>query len=602
MRHVTPAPTSLGAPVLPGGPPRRANGFALLWAGAAAVPLLLFAAAAAWTWNGVEAEARGRLLRTVDMLHEHALRSFETQETALEAIEERLRGLPWEEIATSPSVQRFLAALDRRSQPSGGIAVVGPDARLKAISAAYPAPPVDLSDRGYVQAHRRGAAGTHVGEVILTRPSNETVFSLSRSRSGDGAGGDGIVVATFKPGYFESFYRSVTEGRGDVVTLVRADGALLARSPPPPSLEAYRPGRPNALVAAAADGGPGRVMRQRSPYDEVDRLYAVRRIGSYPVFVSYGLSTGVLTRAWLGRLVAPGLVCLVAGLLFAALVMRVQRSVGREQEALEAAGGEAVRRADAEARLRHAQRVEALGQIVGGVAHDFNNIVQNVQAATNRLMRRADEPEEVRRVAGLMGAAAERGARLTQRMLAYARRQEAVTEVFDVRPALEGVRDLLDETLGPRHHVALALAPDLPRARADQSELETVVVNLVLNARDAMPEGGTITVAAGPEAVGDGGAPPAPALSPRGYVRIRVVDTGSGMDEATLARAGEAFFTTKEPGRGTGLGLAMARAFAEGAGGALAIASRPGEGTAVSIWLPAADEGTRDANATGGAG
>jgi two-component system NtrC family sensor kinase len=584
-RPARPTEAPPGAPLA-----TRANGFALLWAGAIAIPLLLFLAAAGWTWRGVEAEARARLLRTVDMLHEHALRSFETQETALEAIDERVRGLSWDEIARSTEIQRFLAALDRRSQPSGGIALVGPDARLKVISATYPAPPVDLSDRGYVRAHRAGATGTYVGEVIVSRPSNTTVFSLSRSRTGGEVPFDGAIVATFKPGYFEDFYRSVTEGGGDVVTLVRADGAVLARTPPVPDPAIYQPGRFSPLVAAAQAAVDGGILRQRSTIDGVDRLYGFRKVGAYPVYVFYGLNPSVLRGAWASRLAAPGLVCLVASLLLGALTLRVQSSVRREQGALAAAGAEAVRRADAEARLRHAQRIEALGQIVGGVAHDFNNIVQNVQAATNRLQRRAEEPDEVRRVAGLMGSVAERGARLTQRMLAYARRQEAVTERFDMADALGGVHALLDDTLGSRYHVALDLAPDLPPARADQSELETVVVNLVLNARDAMPDGGTITVAAAPETVAEGVAPPAPALKPRLYVRVSVTDRGTGMDEATLARAAEAFFTTKEPGRGTGLGLAMARAFAEGAGGALAIASRPNEGTVVTLWLPAAPD------------
>jgi two-component system NtrC family sensor kinase len=539
----------------------------------------------------VENEARTRLLRTVDMLHEHALRSFETQETALEAIDERVRGLTWDEIAGSREIQRFLATLDRRSQPSGGIALVGPDARLKVISAGFPAPPVDLSDRGYVRAHRAGVTGTHVGEVIVSRPSNTTVFSLSRNRSGAGELFDGVIAATFKPGYFEDFYRSVTVGGGDVVTLVRGDGAVLARTPPVLDPAAYKPGRFTPLLAAAENAASG-IMRKRSTIDGVERLYGYRKVGSYPVYVFYGLSPTVLQKAWLARLAAPGLVCLVAALLLAGLTLRVQGSVRREQEALAAAGAEAVRRADAEARLRHAQRIEALGQIVGGVAHDFNNIVQNVQAATNRLLRRAEEPEEVRRVAGLMGSVAERGARLTQRMLAYARRQEAVTERFDMADALGGVHALLDDTLGSRYHVELSLAPDLPPTRADQSELETVVVNLVLNARDAMPEGGTIKVAATPDTVAEGVTPPAPALKPRLYVRVSVIDTGIGMDEATLARAAEAFFTTKEPGRGTGLGLAMARAFAEGAGGALTITSRPGEGTTVTLWLPAAPDET----------
>jgi signal transduction histidine kinase len=307
-------------------------------------------------------------------------------------------------------------------------------------------------------------------------------------------------------------------------------------------------------------------------------------VGAEPVFVAYGLSVTAVGEAWRRQLLGYGAVCAAAAALLFSLVHLVQGAVRRERAALASARLEAERRAEAEERLRHAQRVDALGQIVGGVAHDFNNVVMAVTAATRMLGKRADSPDEVRRIASLLAEAAERGARMTGRMLDFARLDETRTEVVDPAEAVGAVADLLAHTLGSGYRVAVERDEGLPRVRGDRAEFETAVINLVLNGRDAMPDGGTVTIEARAEALAqaEGGLEPGP------YVRIAVKDHGTGMDADTLARVGEAFFTTKDPGKGTGLGLVMARGLAERSGGALAIDSAPGRGTTVTIRLPAA--------------
>jgi CheY-like chemotaxis protein len=241
-------------------------------------------------------------------------------------------------------------------------------------------------------------------------------------------------------------------------------------------------------------------------------------------------------------------------------------------------------------RAAQAQRMQALGQLAGGIAHDFNNILQVVQGGATLIANRSTDQVSVKKFAAAMLGAVERGASITRRLLAFARRGELRAERIDPAGLLDGLRDVLAQTLGSP--ITVRINNDgirLPAVMADRGQLETVLVNLATNARDAMPGGGTLTFAAVPEEVTVSRIHPA-GLEPGPYVRLSVADTGTGMDRATLARAMEPFFTTKPQDKGTGLGLSMAKGFAEQSGGALAIDSAPGRGTTVMLWLPIPDE------------
>ncbi|MBV1796509.1 ATP-binding protein [Siccirubricoccus sp. G192] len=241
-----------------------------------------------------------------------------------------------------------------------------------------------------------------------------------------------------------------------------------------------------------------------------------------------------------------------------------------------------------EASLRHAQKMEAVGQLAGGIAHDFNNVLQAVSGGIGLIHRRAGDRAAVERLTGMVEEAARRGASVTRRLLAFSRREELRPAALDAGELLGGLREVLSATLGPRIRVEVEAEPGLPPVLADRGQLETVLVNLATNARDAMPDGGTLTLSTRMHRAGGEGGPGC--LKGAGpYVHLAIADTGQGMSADTLARASEPFFTTKPQGQGTGLGLAMARSFAKGSGGALAIASEPGQGTTVSLWLPVTD-------------
>ncbi|WP_137179589.1 hybrid sensor histidine kinase/response regulator [Roseomonas sp. AR75] len=237
----------------------------------------------------------------------------------------------------------------------------------------------------------------------------------------------------------------------------------------------------------------------------------------------------------------------------------------------------------AQALLHEAQKMDTLGQLTGGVAHDFNNLLMAVLGNLGIARRRAEvtAPELLRQLDSAVQAA-ERGATLTQRLLAFARRQDLKPMPVDLQDLLMGVEALLRRSAGPLVALELDAPEDLPPALVDPHALELALVNLAVNARDAMPEGGKVRIRL---ALVDG---PAPGRLPAGrWLTVAVSDTGSGMDEATLARAVEPFFTTKAAGQGTGLGLSMVHGLAAQSGGALVLDSAPGHGTTATLWLPA---------------
>ena len=240
------------------------------------------------------------------------------------------------------------------------------------------------------------------------------------------------------------------------------------------------------------------------------------------------------------------------------------------------------------AQVHEMQKMESLGQLTGGVAHDFNNVLMAILGNLDLIAHTLGGDATVRRLVDGAIQAAERGATLTRRMLAFARRQELRPEAVDVARHVNNMVDMLRRSLGPTIEIGVEFEATLPLIRVDPNQLELAILNLALNARDAMPMGGRLTIAARRASLADG---QVPNLAPGEYVAIVVADSGAGMDEATLKRAPEPFYTTKGVGKGTGLGLSMVFGLAAQSGGAARLASRLGAGTTVELWLPVADIG-----------
>lgn len=258
-------------------------------------------------------------------------------------------------------------------------------------------------------------------------------------------------------------------------------------------------------------------------------------------------------------------------------------SVARDITA-EKAQAEALRAA--ELALRQSQKMEAIGQFTGGVAHDFNNLLTPIIGALDLMQRKGLSDDRTQRLVANAAEAAERARALVQRLLAFARRQPLRTELVDLGDGLQKLRPLLEASVGSLSRVDIQAPDDLPLVLADLPQLEMALINLAVNARDAMPKGGVLTVrarAALPADVEEKG------LSSGRYVELSVADTGTGMPQPVLERAVEPFFSTKGLGRGTGLGLSSVHGLVAQLGGVMQIESAPGEGAAIRMWLPAAE-------------
>jgi signal transduction histidine kinase len=269
---------------------------------------------------------------------------------------------------------------------------------------------------------------------------------------------------------------------------------------------------------------------------------------------------------------------------FLAETMRLRFELGAANLRLQA---EITERQATEAALRQAQKLEAVGQLTGGISHDFNNLLTVVIGNLVLAIEKADDIPAILPLLKSARQAAERGVALIERLLAFARKQRLDPRPVDLTRLIGGIEDLLRRTLGDRIRLVITAEADLAPARVDANQLELAILNLTINARDAMPDGGNLRICLQNRLANyDWASNP----SPGEYVVVSINDTGTGMDEATLMQAFEPFFTTKEIGSGSGLGLPMVQGFAAQSGGDVRIQSKVGEGTTVELWLPRADE------------
>ncbi len=441
--------------------------------------------------------------------------------------------------------------------------------------------------------------GLRIGNPLRETDGVWTALMTRRINAPDGSFA-GIASARLDLRYFEDFYRAVDLHAGGTIVLHLRDGTVLARYPHNEKAigtsDADLPPFKDILAHDAA----GTVIFD-SPLDGSERVLAIRALDGFPLAVNVSVDERQVLAAWrreawffgLGALVICGLVVTLL-LQIAHRSREVERLVVEFRNAKDATELANLRlveqmeeRERAEAALRQAQRIEAVGRLTGGVAHDFNNLLTVVRGNIELLSRSAklaDPPE--RDLLAAMRAAADRGATLTGQLLAFARRQPLVPRAVDLNAVIAGMQDLLRSALGGTIQVETRPAADLWPAMVDATQIELVVLNLTINARDAMPRGGLLRIETANAAVG----PPQGRGEPAegAYVSITVRDNGTGMTADVRARAFEPFFTTKAPGSGSGLGLSQVYGTARQSGGGVRIDSTPGDGTSVTIYLPRA--------------
>ncbi len=411
----------------------------------------------------------------------------------------------------------------------------------------------------------------------------------------------GMAVGSINLAYFEDFYRSVELSENGSILHLR-DGTVLARYPHVDKAIGTSFGNlpPFTEILAHAQAG---TLLMESPVDGSIRVTAIRALKAFPLAVMVSVEQGPLLVDWRHEAWALIILALLLGGAVVILLLSLSHRSRQVEQLLEetyAAREMAERtrdhlleqiaeRARAEGALRQAQRIEAIGQLTGGVAHDFNNLLMVVLGNVDILQRRAEADGNATTAERLLAirSAAERGATLTGHLLAFARRQPLMPKPIDLNATILGMENLLSSAVGLRVQTKFRLAEGLWPAMADQSQIELVILNLVLNARDAMPDGGMITVETAnyrrPEIISADDEPP-----PGDYVSITVRDTGTGIPPDVLTHVFEPFFTTKPLGVGSGLGLSQVFGTAKQSGGEVHITTEVGLGTAVTVDLPRA--------------
>jgi len=671
-------------------------------AAAILVPLGLFAFAAWESRVQRFSEAEQLIHRAVEVLSEHASRVFETQALILDRVDERIRGMSWSEIAASEALHRDLRAIDDKLDQVDHIWIIDAQARGRASSGFFPVPQSSyVPDRDYFTALKQTDSGFFIGQPYSGRSNPDRLFfNMARRRSTPDGSFNGVIVTSLQPDYFAQIYRPFMASDQDSAAILRADGAVLARSPSP--LRQASVLSPSSSFMEAIGKGDQGLYRTTSQVDGVERIYGFRKLAPYPVYVTFGRSVDAILSQWHRDMALQGLVALAAMLALVSVSTVAMRRARHEQEAFtrwrdsearyealfrqsptglllsrvradgsfvfdevnpaltrvlgipperivgrtpaeafpgelgetiqdayarcvarrepveyEASGegpeGPFIRRVivipimdpqgrvqallgtsmnitetrQLEEQVRQMQKIEAVGQLTGGVAHDFNNLLMAVIGNLDLLRKRIpDEPRAQRYLDGALQGA-QRGAALTQRLLAFARKQDLQAKAVDVAGLVDGIRDLLERSLGPRVKIHYGLPPGLSPAKVDPNQLELALLNLAVNARDAMPMGGELTVEL-EEVLATNRQ--AESLPPGRYLCLRVSDTGTGMDEDTLRRAVEPFFSTKGVGKGTGLGLSMVYGLAAQSGGMLRLSSTLGEGTIAELWLPVTED------------
>jgi two-component system NtrC family sensor kinase len=570
-----------------------------------AVPLLLLGIAAWQNYRLVRAQAEERVLIEAGELHEHGLDALKTYAIVLGWIDARISGNDWDQIGHDEELHRFLANLDTLPEIDE-VSIVDAAGHPRVSGRSSLVPPINVSDRDCFVAEKEQDVGVFVGREQIGALTHAPDFDVCERRSTAGGRFDGIIAIAARASYFSEFYGTVSEDSHSSASLVRSDGSVLVRYPPlPPPLVLPRDSRFMQAVAVRPDRG---LFWGRGDVDGIERFYGYQRIEGYPLYVAFGIPMQGVLASWRGNLVNYSLFAVPASFALFGMTWLAARQIQRSTIAswrwhttARRLRREMNRRTHAEAELRQAQKMEALGQLTGGVAHDFNNLLTVLQGCLEILSGKQQNDQLQQRV-DMALRTVERGEKLTSQLLAFARRQPLQIATVDLNDRLRRMTELLTRTAGRGIAIDTKLASDLWPVAADVTQLELAVINLAINARDAMPDGGVLRIrtfnTTHPEEsglVGD-------------FAGLEISDNGTGMSPEVIGRAFEPFFTTKGPSKGTGLGLSMVYGFARQSGGSALIRSEIGRGTAVTLFLPrsrdarsSAEERTTDLPVVGSA-
>jgi signal transduction histidine kinase/CheY-like chemotaxis protein len=550
-------------------------------------PTVLLAYVAATSYQAAVRDSRLRLARVAQIAQEQSARVVETNEVVSRAVVGVVGG------RSSATLRQHRAELHGTLRGLAGDLQqfqsiwIWDESGHPVASSIRPDPPASLSvqDREYFQwATTTDSRDWYVSEPLRSKLTGEPFFDFTKRLSRPDGRFAGVLSISLFPSYFGKLFRElVQQDEAFSVVLLRSDGVIISRHPDVEMSARLGPASPTLrdMRAGLLSGEHAGV----STIDNRFRFVAFRKVGALPLYVAATADRDLVLAPWRRATWLLASFTIPLSLLLAGLCWYAIRRVRGEHAMARIHAQEYEHRLRAERALRQSQKMEALGRLTAGVAHDFNNllmVVQNSAVLAQKLEQRGKPTTPA--LAPIQRAVAT-GAQLTRQLLAFARRQPLQVSNVSLQGLIPAVADLLKSSLGRNYEIEVSLEPDLPAVRADEAELELALINLCINARDAMPDGGRMSIAASPCTEG------APGHQER--VRICVRDHGHGIPPELVDKVLQPFFTTKPVGKGTGLGLSQVQSCVEQAGGELRLDTEPGKGTTVILTLPA---GTRSAS------
>ncbi|MCG7402970.1 MULTISPECIES: hybrid sensor histidine kinase/response regulator [Caballeronia] len=528
-------------------------------------------------WHDRLAAAEDAAQRSTYIAEEHAQKILDIDAALAERV---LDSLETDSMPGSSDVAFFdrLERLVHGYAQVDALSVFSADGRLIATSLRFPAPHVDIADRADFRDLNARPTALYISGPMTGRVTGKATFNVMKGHLRTDGKFEGLVSIAMSPEYFENFYRRVVAADPITIGMVRGDGAVLAWYP-------YFSSRPERIstntpfFALLSSGREAGLVTMKSSVDGEEKILAFRRVGNYDAYVTAGIPLRVIRSAWLGRLSVVAMATAVPCLALFVLILFSLRRLNHEARLWLHAENETSKRAAVEVAAKENQRVEAVGNMVALVAHDFNNLLMGILGFTQAASRQAPQQQK-QSFEGILSVV-QRGQNLTRRLLSVSKKQP-------LRPQSISLVDwskqmgLLQSAVGEGVVIDTSAQDGLWDIRADLAEFELALLNVAINARDAMNARGRLTIAFSNLVEESGHSN----LAPGEYVRIDVVDTGPGIDDATAKHAFEPFFSTKPPGQGTGLGLSQVRSFCELAGGHCSIARTVTNGTVVSLFIP----------------
>jgi two-component system NtrC family sensor kinase len=548
------------------------------------VPCAIFAFASWNSYHTLEALTDERLTRSLDVQQGEAQKTFLLVDLALNTIGDRIAGMSGTDIMQrQEQIHASLETLVREIPVIQSIWIYDNTGGVLVSSWMQPPPDRDFSDRDFFRTHLKPGSGTYYGQVYQSLFDARPFFTVSR-RIEHGGEFVGVLEVSVLPSNFFQFFSTLAYTEEVQYALIRSDSLVLVRYPAAPSGATNRLDEHTGFRRSIEQSPLGGIYIATSPIDHVERHIAYRRFGETPLYLTAGIATSAIRTDLIWTMAAH----LIYGIPVTLILFLTLFAVLRRTERLYA---EIDRRSAAEDALRQSQKLDAIGHLTGGVAHDFNNlltvIIGNLETAQRQLESWTEgaQVKLARRLDHAMQGA-QRAATLTKRLLAFSRQQPLNPIPLDVNRTLNGLAEFLRRALGEDVSLEIVGGAGVWPVEADLAELEAVVLNLGLNARDAMPEGGKLTIEASNSYLDEVYCRQSGDVRPGQYVQIAVTDTGSGMSKEVIERAFEPFFTTKQSGQGTGLGLSQVYGFVKQSGGHVKIYSEVGEGTTIKVYLP----------------